>query len=247
MGRYEDLMKLVGKHGAKVAEEVGTYGKRALKGVEGAADYLDRPGAVVRSGIQAYQQDRPVIDSMVNQLSRSSSEAPTGDDLVEPMAAAEGYANPAKYAALAALAEVGSDPLNFVGGALEKGALKLGAKAANAFKVKKGLSAAEVLRDAKAAGKVAVMEGSELVSPMKKIPKDLKPSKTLDVADVRPEVKDINRFPDIKEQFPRTAETIDKMQGLNVSKPTLAPDEFDDVMDQFPQAAEAIRRLRGIK
>jgi uncharacterized protein (DUF885 family) len=244
MGRYEELMKLVGKHAPKVIDEAAVYGKKALRGIERAADLLDRPAATVRSGIQAYQQDRPVLESMVNQLSRPSAEAPTGDDLIEPMAEAEGYANPAKYAALSALATVGADPLNFIGGPMGKGVAKLGAKASGAFKVKKGLNAAEALLESRRTGKVVPTVASELVSPSKQLPKDLIPSKTMDIPDARPMS---TNFDKIREQFPSTAKKIEEMKNKAVNVAPQVRDELDDVMDQFPQTAAAIRKLRGFE
>lgn len=244
MGRYEDLMKLVGKHAPKIIDEATTYGKKALRGIEDVADILDRPGATVRSGIQAYQQDRPVLETMVNQLSRSSSEAPTGDDLIEPMAAAEGYANPAKYAALSALAELGTDPLNFIGGPMGKGVAKLGVKAKGAFGLKKGKTAAEALLESRKTGKIVPAMPSELVSPSKQLPKDLIPSKTVDIPDSRPIS---TNFDKIREQFPGTAKKIEEMKDKAVNVAPQVRDELDDVMDQFPQTAAAIRKLRGLE
>ena len=161
MGKFDKLRGLIGQ-----GERLGAK----------ALGILDRPGRATRAALDALQEDQSVMDAIGGQLSGEAPAPPSGADIAEKFGERHDVQSPAALAAIATAADF-IDPTMLVPGAQLAKIGKLGALAGI---VKKGNTAADMLKKAKKGkfGRTAVVptaqeiaedalrSGRKTVSPM---------------------------------------------------------------------------------
>lgn len=106
MSRFQQLQNMIGRSQRDrltPEEEQGSF-------LESAVDYLGRPNAAIKSGVNAFQQNEPVLDAMYKGLTSPSDQAPSGDQIASKFGESYGIENPMVLAGLSTVAEMADVP-----------------------------------------------------------------------------------------------------------------------------------------